>query len=137
MHRRGDLPSEIAFLERALALLAPGDRARAELLPAMGVALFEASSLERAEARGRRGGGRRRRSRAPARRGRARSACGAYRHPESVDPSASLIVAEDAAMALEALGDDVGVARARYLSVPTRLAAGPLGARPARSPRRG
>ena len=39
----------------------------------------------------------------------------AYRHPESVDPGASLVVAEDAAMALEALGDDVGVARARYL----------------------
>ena len=36
VHGRGDLPSEIAFLERALALLAPGDGARAELLPAMG-----------------------------------------------------------------------------------------------------
>ena len=39
----------------------------------------------------------------------------AYRHPESVDPGASLIVAELAAAALEELGDDVGVARARYL----------------------
>ena len=41
---------EIAFLERALALLAPGDGARAELLPAMGVALFEAGSLDRGRA---------------------------------------------------------------------------------------
>ena len=73
VHRRGDLPSEIAFLERALALLAPRRRARAELLPAMGVALFEAGSLERAERwRTRRwpsGIG----PRAPARRGRARA----------------------------------------------------------------
>ena len=114
VHGRGDLPSEIAFLERALALLAPGDGARAELLPAMGVALFEAGSLERAEevADEAVGAGRDRvRLRGEVERQRMR----AYRHPESVDPSASLIVAEDAAMALEALGDDVGVARARYL----------------------
>ena len=76
--------------------------------------LFEASSLERAElvadeARGRRPG-----SRAPARRGRAR-AHARLSAPRSVDPAASLVVAEDAAVALEALGDDVGVARARYL----------------------
>ena len=114
VHRRGDLPSEIAFLERALALLAPGDGARAELLPAMGVALFEAGSLERAERWPTR--------RWPPVRDRVRlrgeverERMRAYRHPESVDPGASLIVAEDAAVALEALGDDVGVARARYL----------------------
>jgi hypothetical protein len=39
----------------------------------------------------------------------------AYRHPESVDPAAGLAVAEDAAVALEGLGDDLGVARARCL----------------------
>ena len=114
VHGRGDLPSEIAFLERALALLAPGDGARAELLPAMGVALFEAGSLERAEEVADEAVGADRdrvRLRGEVERQRMR----AYRHPESVDPSASLIVAEDAAMALEALGDDVGVARARYL----------------------
>ena len=114
VHGRGDLPSEIAFLERALALLAPGDGARAELLPAMGVALFEAGSLERAEEVADEAVAADRdrvRLRGEVERQRMR----AYRHPESVDPSASLIVAEDAAMALEALGDDVGVARARYL----------------------
>ena len=114
MHRRGDLPSEIAFLERALALLAPGDRARAELLPAMGVALFEASSLDRAEGVAEEAvacGVERVRLRGMVERERMR----AYRHPESVDPAASLVVAHDAAVALEALGDDVGVARARYL----------------------
>ena len=75
VHGRGDLPSEIAFLERALALLAPGDGARAELLPALGVALFEAGSLERAEEVADEAVARRSRSGAPARRGRARSAC--------------------------------------------------------------
>jgi hypothetical protein len=39
----------------------------------------------------------------------------AYRHPESVDPGASLVVAERAATALEELADVLGVARARYL----------------------
>ena len=73
VHRRGDLPSEIAFLERALALLAPGDGARAELLPAMGVALFEASSLERAERVADEAVAAGIGSRAPARRGRARA----------------------------------------------------------------
>ena len=114
VHRRGDLPSEIAFLERALALLAPGDGVRAELLPALGVALFEAGSLDRAarvadEAVA--AGPGRVRLRGEVERERMR----AYRHPESVDPGASLIVAELAAAALEELGDDVGVARARYL----------------------
>ncbi len=114
VHRRGDLPSEIAFLERALTLLAPGDRARAELLPAMGVALFEASSLDRAESvadEAVAAGPDRVRLRGEVERERMR----AYRHPDSVDPAASLVVAEAAAVALEALGDDVGVARARYL----------------------
>jgi tetratricopeptide (TPR) repeat protein len=114
VHQRGDLPSEIAFLERALALLAPGDVARAELLPAMGVALFEASSLDRAETvadEAVTAGPDRVRLRGEVERERMR----AYRHPDSVDPAASLVVAEDAAVALAALGDDIGVARARYL----------------------
>ena len=114
VHRRGDLPSEIAFLERALALLAPGDRARAELLPAMGTALFEVSSLERAERVAEEAascGIDRVRLRGEVERAR----MAAYRHPESVDPAAGLAVAEDAAVALEELGDDLGVARARCL----------------------
>ena len=80
----------------------------------MGVALFEASSLERAELvadEAVAAGPDRVRLRGEVERERMR----AYRHPDSVDPAASLVVAEDAAVALEALGDDVGVARARYL----------------------
>ena len=114
VHRRGDLPSEIAFLERALALLAPGDRDRAELLPAMGTALFEVSSLERAEGvaeEAAASGIDRVRLRGEVERAR----MAAYRHPESVDPGAGLAVAEDAAVALEKLGDDIGVTRARCL----------------------
>jgi tetratricopeptide (TPR) repeat protein len=114
VHRRGDLPSEIAFLERALELLPPGDHAREELLPAMGTALFEVSSLERAERTADEAAvSRIDRVRLRGEVERARMA--AYRHPESVDPAAGLVVAEDAAVALEALGDDVGVARARCL----------------------
>jgi DNA-binding SARP family transcriptional activator len=114
VHRRGDLPSEIAFLDRALALLAPGDPARAELLPAMGTALFEVSSLERAERVADEAAASvidRVRLRGEVERAR----MAAYRHPESVDPAAGLAVAEEAAVALEALGDDIGVARARCL----------------------
>ncbi len=114
VHRRGDLPSEIAFLERALVLLAPGDPARAELLPAMGTALFEVSSLERAERVAEEAAAceiDRVRLRGEVERAR----MAAYRHPESVDPAAGLAVAEEAAVALEALGDDIGVARARCL----------------------
>jgi DNA-binding SARP family transcriptional activator/tetratricopeptide (TPR) repeat protein len=113
-HRRGDLPSEIAFLERALTLFAPGDDARAELLPALGVALFEAGSLDRAAKvadEALTAGVDHVRLRGEVERERMR----AYRHPESVDPGQSLVVAEMAAAALDALGDDVGVARARYL----------------------
>ena len=56
MHRRGDLPSEIAFLDRALALLEPDDGARAELLPALG-----RGAVRGRQPRPRRGGGGRRR----------------------------------------------------------------------------
>ena len=65
-HRRGDLPSEIAFLSRAGELLAGDDRARAELLPALAGALFEAGTLDRG-GRGGGGGARARRAARPAR----------------------------------------------------------------------
>jgi tetratricopeptide (TPR) repeat protein len=114
VHRRGDLPSEIAFLERAVALLPPGDRERDELLPAMGAALFEVSSLERAERladEAAASGIERVRLRGVVERQR----MDAYRHPEVVDVAAALVAADEAASALEVLGDDVGVARARCL----------------------
>jgi DNA-binding SARP family transcriptional activator len=109
-HARGDVRSEIAFLDRAL-VLRPGD---VELLPVLGAAVFEAGSLERATelaAAGIASGVER-----IVRRGEVeRERLDAYRHPETVDPAASLAVAERAVTALEACGDQIGVARARYL----------------------
>jgi DNA-binding SARP family transcriptional activator len=47
--RRGDPTAGAALLERAAALAPIGDPARAELLPALGVAMFEAGRLDHAE----------------------------------------------------------------------------------------
>ena len=128
VHRRGDLPSEIAFLERALALLAPGDGVRAELLPALGVGAVRGRQPGPGGQGGRRGGRRRSRSRAPARRGRARAH--ARLPPSRVRRSRRVAdVAELAAAALEELGDDVGVATGALPDVRARLAAGRVGAR--------
>jgi predicted ATPase/class 3 adenylate cyclase len=46
---RSDLPAAVKLLERAEALLSPDDRARAELLPALGAALTEAGRLSEAD----------------------------------------------------------------------------------------
>ena len=48
-HGRGDLPGEIGFLDRSVALLGSGQEEGAELLPALVSALFEAGSFDRAE----------------------------------------------------------------------------------------
>ena len=117
-HLRGDLPSEIAFLSRAAALLDPDDPARAELLPAMAAALFEAGSLDRAAAVadealavGERLGLARVRWRAAVERERLH----VFRNPEAVEPDASLAVTRRAVTALGALDDDLGLARAYYV----------------------
>jgi tetratricopeptide (TPR) repeat protein len=117
-HVRGDIPSEIAFISRASVLLADDDRARAELLPALAVALVEAGTLDRAAevaeaafAIGERLGLARVRWRAAVERER----LNAFRHPETVDPEASLAVVSRAVAALRGLGDDLGLARAHTL----------------------
>ena len=117
-HLRGDLPSEIAFLSRAVALLDRDDPARAELLPAVAAALFEAGSLDRAAAVadealavGERLGLARVRWRAAVERERLH----VFRNPEAVEPDASLAVTRRAVTALGALGDDLGLARAYYV----------------------
>ena len=117
-HLRGDLPSEIAFLSRAAALLDHDDPARAELLPAVAAALFEAGSLDRAAAVadealavGERLGLARVRWRAAVERERLH----VFRNPEAVEPDASLAVTRRAVTALGALGDDLGLARAYYV----------------------
>ena len=117
-HVRGDLPSEIAFLSRAAALLGPDDPARAELLPAVAAALFEAGSLDRAAAVadealavGERLGLARVRWRAAVERERLH----VFRNPEAVEPDASLTVIRRAVTALGTLDDDLGLARAYYV----------------------
>jgi class 3 adenylate cyclase/tetratricopeptide (TPR) repeat protein len=117
-HRRGDLPSEIAFLSRAAELLADDDRKRAELLPGLAAALFEAGTLERAAAvadtaleLGERLGLARVRWRAAVERERLH----VFRNPEAVDPDASLAVTRRAVTALRELDDDLGLARAYYV----------------------
>ena len=47
--RRGDPAAGAALLERAVALTAEGDPARADVLPALGVALFDAGRIEDAQ----------------------------------------------------------------------------------------
>jgi DNA-binding SARP family transcriptional activator/tetratricopeptide (TPR) repeat protein len=118
-HQRGDLPSEIAFLDRATGLVAEDDPARAELLTALAAALFEAGTLERAttvaeqaHALGERLGLARVRWLAAVELERLRL----FTHPERVDVDASLLVSDRAAKALRAQGDDLGLARARYLN---------------------
>jgi DNA-binding SARP family transcriptional activator len=117
-HLRGDLPSEIAFLSRAAALLDRDDPTRAELLPAVAAALFEAGSLDRAAAVaeealaiGERLGLTRVRWRAAVE----REHLHLFRNPEAVLPDASLAVTRSAVTALSALGDDLGLARAYYV----------------------
>ena len=117
-HVRGDLPSEIALLSRAAALLDRDDPARAELLPAVAAALFEAGSLDRAAAVadealavGERLGLARVRWRAAVERERLH----VFRNPEAVEPDASLAVTRRAVTALRELGDDLGLARAYYV----------------------
>jgi DNA-binding SARP family transcriptional activator len=117
-HRRGDLPSEIAFLSRAAALRDREDPARAELLPALAAALFEAGSLDRAAeaaeealATGEQLGLISVRWRAAVERERLH----VFRNPEAVEPDASLAVVRRAVTALDALGDDLGLARAHYV----------------------
>jgi len=117
-HLRGDLSSEIAFLARAAELLDGDDPARAGLLPTLAAALVEAGTLDRAAevadaalAAGERLGLARVRWRAAVERERLR----AFRHPDTVDPEASLAVAGQAVTALHGLGDDLGLARTHTL----------------------
>ena len=118
-HRRGDLPGEIGLLSRATALLAGDDRARAELLPALAGALFEAGTLARGEAVAEEALALAGRLGLPLVRARAaveRERLRVFLNPETVDPEASLAVCRDAIGPLERMGDELGLARAHYLT---------------------
>ena len=117
-HGRGDLPGQIRFLERALALLGSDQEEGAELLPVLVSALFEAGSSHRAQ-------------------GFADLAVSASAslglpgvhavaaieherirlslHPEAARVEVSSMVAERSAATLRELGDESGLARAEYL----------------------
>jgi DNA-binding SARP family transcriptional activator len=117
-HRRGDLPSEIALLSRAVELLGEDDPARGEPLAALAVAHFETGTLEdaveaaeAAVALGDRLGLERVRRRAAVELERVR----AFRHPEAVEPAAAIAVTSHAIAALRELGDDLGLARAHIV----------------------
>jgi DNA-binding SARP family transcriptional activator/tetratricopeptide (TPR) repeat protein len=117
-HGQGDLPGEIGFLERAVALLGHGREEGVELLPALVSALFEAGSFDRAEeaadlavsASASLGLGRVH-ARAAVERERIRLA----RRPETFRVQDAVVVAEQAARTLRGFGDELGLARAAYL----------------------
>jgi DNA-binding SARP family transcriptional activator/tetratricopeptide (TPR) repeat protein len=115
---RGDLPGQIGFLERAVALLGSDHEEGAELLPAMVSALFEAGSSNRAEgladlavsasaSLGLPGV----HAVAAVERERIRLSL----HPETARVEAVSTVAERSASTLRELGDEAGLARAEYL----------------------
>jgi tetratricopeptide (TPR) repeat protein len=117
-HGRGDLPGEIGFLDRAVALLGSGQEEGVELLPALVSALFEAGSFDRAEevadlavSRSAWLGLPSVRARAAVERERIHLAC----HPETFRVETAVVVAEQAAQTLRGLGDELGLARAAYL----------------------
>jgi hypothetical protein len=115
---RSDLPGEIGFLDRALALLGTDSAPGACLLPALVSTLEESGESARAEEL--------------ARTALARSAAlglpgvGAVaaieqqrirlsRHPETFDVAAAVAVVAEATETLRDLGDELGLARATYL----------------------
>ena len=110
-HGRGDLPGEIGFLDRSVALLGSEQEEGAELLPALVSALFEAGSFDRAEEAAELAvsasaslGLPRVQARAAVERERIRLA----RHPETFRVQDAVVVAEQAAQTLRGLGDELG-----------------------------
>ena len=118
-HARGDVPGEIAFLERAIGLLGTDGREGVELLPPLVSALVEAGSLERADevsnlavsastSLGLDGI----RAQSTIQREYVRLA----RHPETFSVEAAIDVTEHASRTLADLGNQRGLANAAYLA---------------------
>jgi DNA-binding SARP family transcriptional activator len=115
---RGDLPGEIGFLDRAVALLGTDSEQGAELLPELVSALVEAGLSARAEVLAERAvataaalGLPRVGAWSAIERERIRLS----RHPETFDVAAAVAVVEQATRTLAELRDDLGLARAWYL----------------------
>ena len=116
-HRRGDLASEVGFLDRALELLGSADEG-AQLLPALAAALFEAGDLDRAARVAERGVELGLELDLPLLRCRSeveRDRLRAYREPEELAVESALASVERNIQELDRLGDDLGVARGSYL----------------------
>jgi DNA-binding SARP family transcriptional activator len=112
--RRGDMPATVNLLERAVALH-PEERARAQLLPDLSVALFQVGELDRADRvlagaieEARVVGDRSLEWQARVRRSEAQL----YAYPAAGKLEDVLSEAEDAVAVFEEEGDDLGLARA-------------------------
>ena len=117
-HGRGDVPGEIGFLDRAVALLGGQSSKGAELLPDLVSALIDAGDSERAEALADRAvsvsasfGLAEAHSRALIERERMQLSC----HPDVFDAERSMGLAAEAADTLRTRGDELGLARAEFL----------------------
>jgi DNA-binding SARP family transcriptional activator/tetratricopeptide (TPR) repeat protein len=116
--RRGDTRAAINLLERARALPASDERARLELAPDLGVALFEVGALERAESllsdaieRARAIGERHGERHAWL----VRELSRLFVRPDLIDVATSLREAEESLAVLKEAGDDLALARAYRL----------------------
>jgi DNA-binding SARP family transcriptional activator len=115
---RGDLPGEIDFLDRAVALFGADREDGVELLPTLIVALIEAGDSARAERLAQEAVSTSAALALPELEARAaieRERVRLYRHPESFDVRPAMAVVEHASHTLRARGDALGLARADYL----------------------
>jgi tetratricopeptide (TPR) repeat protein len=115
---RGDLPGEIGFLDRAVALFGSDHEDGAELLPTLIAALIEAGDSARAEALAQQALATSAALGLPGLEARAaieRERIRLYRRPESFDVRPAMAVVEHASRTLRDRGDTLGLARANYL----------------------
>jgi hypothetical protein len=115
---RGDVPGEIDFLERAVALLGSDRPEGVELLPPLVAALIEAGESARAERLAREAVAASAALDLPGVGARAAIECERVRlnrHPDSFDVRTAIGVVEGASDTLRARGDALGLARADYL----------------------
>ena len=113
---RGDLPGEIGFLDRAVALLGTDREEGAALLPALVSALIEAGASSRAEVLALTAVAASAALELPGLQARAaieRERVRLHRHPDSFDVAAAVAVVDRASLALR--GDELGLARAGFL----------------------
>ena len=115
-HRRGDLASEVGFLDRALELLGPPTRARSSFPPLLRRCSRPAISIARRVSPNAASSWASARSAAAALRSEVeRDRLRAYREPEELAVESALASVERNIEELDRLGDDLGVARASYL----------------------